>query len=867
MAPEQGRQETPPQKLSIIKISNFILFPFSSDVFRLKAGTVQQAIDSGYAMITTDIPANKFGKYGTVSAIEEVPSPRPDSKRKHIKITGKFRARITKTESPPAKEGEILPQFIFAEWKKLEDSPVGDEIWHSPDFQSKLNEFRNLVTANLTAIRTITMNNHDESLQALFQETLDIAANIGQNNFSESLDKISSVFNMSPNISLDASNFSYDYLRKLAETLAEIQPMARLEMLIELAQKDDNILKKILETKKVIDEGRGQTGLNHPLQQIYNEKKDKISEEARRVIEHGLEQLNNINPQSAEYEKLDTYLDWLVKYPWGETGKDNEDINKIARTLDEDHYGLPQPKLRIKEFIAAKSLNPELESPILLFVGPPGTGKTSLGKSIARALDRKFVRMSVGGIHDESEIRGFPKTYVGSKPGRFVREIRRAETLHLVFMIDEVDKLYGGGAQGSAQDSFLEVLDPEQYRNFVDNYMEVGIDLSPILFICTANVTDKIPPALLNRMEVIYFSSYSEDEKTHIARKFLIPKQLQKNGLTPDSKMFRQDNEARFEPVKIDISDSVISALINEYTDDGGARELERKIAAILRKVATKIKEQNSSRQPAEERYGLSPPTENIWEINEQNLPFYVDEKEKVIDKHDLQPNLPVGVVPMLAVSPYGSGQVLYVEAIYRKKDVDHRKIKITGVDPHNEALGKMIEEQADAAWDFLFKEGGEPGILSDLDMPGNHYLHVRFANGGLAKDGPSAGIPILWVLYSLYTNQPVKDGLAATGEVTMAIGKNFPVGAIKEKVLAAYNAGAKEVVIPKSCENDIDEIPDNVKQEVKIIPCQSMLETLKIAFPNCPRLHPPSWWTRFKEWLKNLFVPKKDNNLSIQPK
>jgi len=559
MAPEQGRQETPPQKLSIIKISNFILFPFSSDVFRLKAGTVQQAIDSGYAMITTDIPANKFGKYGTVSAIEEVPSPRPDSKRKHIKITGKFRARITKTESPPAKEGEILPQFIFAEWKKLEDSPVGDEIWHSPDFQSKLNEFRNLVTANLTAIRTITMNNHDESLQALFQETLDIAANIGQNNFSESLDKISSVFNMSPNISLDASNFSYDYLRKLAETLAEIQPMARLEMLIELAQKDDNILKKILETKKVIDEGRGQTGLNHPLQQIYNEKKDKISEEARRVIEHGLEQLNNINPQSAEYEKLDTYLDWLVKYPWGETGKDNEDINKIARTLDEDHYGLPQPKLRIKEFIAAKSLNPELESPILLFVGPPGTGKTSLGKSIARALDRKFVRMSVGGIHDESEIRGFPKTYVGSKPGRFVREIRRAETLHLVFMIDEEDKLYGGGAQGSAQDSFLEVLDPEQYRNFVDNYMEVGIDLSPILFICTANVTDKIPPALLNRMEVIYFSSYSEDEKTHIARKFLIPKQLQKNGLTPDSKMFRQDNEARFEPVKIDISDSVIS--------------------------------------------------------------------------------------------------------------------------------------------------------------------------------------------------------------------------------------------------------------------------------------------------------------------
>jgi len=335
-------------------------------------------------------------------------------------------------------------------------------------------------------------------------------------------------------------------------------------------------------------------------------------------------------------------------------------------------------------------------------------------------------------------------------------------------------------------------------------------------------------------MEVIYFSSYSEDEKTQIARQFLIPKQLQKNGLTPDSKMFRQDNEARFEPVEIKISNSVISTLINEHTDDGGARELERKIAAILRKIATKIKEQNSSRQPAEERSGLSASSENVWEVNEQNLSFYISEKEKIIKKHKLRRNLPAGVAPMLAVSQAG-GQVLYVEAIYRDKDIDHRKIKITGVDPYNEALGRMIEEQADAAWDFLFKKGG---LLSDLPIPEKNYLHIRFANGGLRKDGPSAGVPILGALYSLYTNQPIKDGLVATGEITMALGDIFPVGGIKEKILAAHNAGATEALIPKANQNDTDEIPDSTKQAIRIIPEELMLESLKIMFPNCSRLH-----------------------------
>ena len=535
-------------------------------------------------------------------------------------------------------------------------------------------------------------------------------------------------------------------------------------------------------------------------------------------------------PLTAEYSMAATYLDWALNLPWNDYTVDNEDTREIPRILDEDHHGLPKPKQRVIEFIAAKSFNSGIDNPILCFIGPPGVGKTSLGKSIARALGRKFWRISVGGIHDESEIRGHRRTYVGAEPGRIISTMRRVGKRNPVFMIDEIDKLFGGGAQGSARDAMLEVLDPEQYHNFVDNYLEFGFDLSSILFITTANNIESIPPALRDRMEFIFFPSYNHNEKKHIAREFLIPKQLARHGLTPDSKMFR---DGLLEAVTVNITDSVLDVLIGEMTFEAGVRELDRVIGKVMRKVVWKMKNQNSSRQPNVERTDVAAEDGAVWEINERNLSLYIEDAARISKRHALSEDpLPCGVAPIVAVSDTG-GSIFYVEAAYRKSE--KREIKITGYNPHDEKLGRMLRDSAHKAWDFLFRESG---LLNNLGVEEKIYLHITFSNGGIAKDGPSAGISLVLALYSKFTNQPVRHGLVATGENTLALGKILPVGGITNKITTAVRAGAKQFLMPRANEAELADVPEETKNQIEIILCDSMIDALKVAFPNCPRLH-----------------------------
>lgn len=515
-------------------------------------------------------------------------------------------------------------------------------------------------------------------------------------------------------------------------------------------------------------------------------KKAKMPKNVEKEALKQLSRLEFMHPDSSEAAVIRNYLEWLIELPWSKSTKDNLNLKHVKKILDKEHYNLEKVKDRILEFLAVKKINPKAKGAIICFVGPPGVGKTSLGKSIATALGRKFVRISLGGIRDEAEIRGHRRTYVGALPGRIIQGIKQAGTNNPVFMLDEIDKLCSD-FHGDPAAALLEVLDPEQNKEFVDHFLDVPFDLSKVLFIATANMTEPIPKVLLDRMEVIYLSGYTFKEKLEIAKRHLIPKLLKEHGLTKK---------------EIIISDEVILKIIEEYTYESGVRELERKLAAICRKVTRKLAE------------GEKGP----FEITEENLteylgpPEYVEELKQEKDE--------IGVATGLAWTPYG-GEVLYVEAVTMP---GKGNLILTG------HLGDIMKESAQAALSYIRSKYKELNI--DPKFYTKYDIHVHVPSGAIPKDGPSAGITITVALISALTKKPVSKDYAMTGEITLR-GKILPVGGIKEKSLAALRKGIKKVLLPSKNKKDLEEIPKELREQIEFIFVSHLDEVVNLVIIN----------------------------------
>jgi ATP-dependent Lon protease len=510
-----------------------------------------------------------------------------------------------------------------------------------------------------------------------------------------------------------------------------------------------------------------------------------LPEEAEKQARRELDRLAKLPSAAAEYGVIRTYLEWILSLPWDKTTEDDLDLEKARMILDEDHYDLEKVKERIIEHLAVSKLKRDLSGPILCFVGPPGVGKTSLGQSIARALGRKFVRISVGGVRDEAEIRGHRRTYIGAMPGTIIRALRDAGTKNPVFMIDEIDKM-GSDWRGDPSSAMLEVLDPAQNSSFRDHYLDLPFDLSRILFICTGNQLETIPPPLLDRMEVIRLSGYTEEEKLGIAKRYLVPKQLEAHGLTSE--------QAKF-------TDNALRLVIREYTREAGVRNLDRELAALCRKSAAEIAGGKRKRVRIDERRVRS------W----LGRPRFSGE----VRKRTSDP----GVATGLAVTPVG-GDVLYIEATAMPGE---GRLIVTG------QLGEVMRESAQAALSWVRSYASDLGLEADWFEGKDVHIHVPA--GAVPKDGPSAGIALATALASLALNRPVSEEVAMTGEITLT-GQVLPIGGVREKVLAAQRAGVTTVVLPKENEGDLDDLPREVRKSMNFVPADSIDEVIAAAFP-----------------------------------
>ena len=511
---------------------------------------------------------------------------------------------------------------------------------------------------------------------------------------------------------------------------------------------------------------------------------DDVRKEAERELKR-MEQL----PQSApDYHVIRTYLEYILELPWKKASDEKLDLNEARKILDEDHYGLEDIKERILESLAVVKLRPDSKSPILLFVGPPGVGKTSLGRSIARALGREFDRMSLGGMRDEAELRGHRRTYIGAMPGRIIQSLRRVGVNNPVLMLDEIDKL-GSDFRGDPASALLEILDPQQNNTFRDNYLDLPFDLSNVFFIATANQLQPIPMPLRDRMEIIHLPGYSDREKLNIAKQYLVPRQIKENGLTPE---------------QLEFADDAIGLMTSRYTREAGVRQLERTIGNVARKVALKVAEGSTEKfavSAAELNTYLGPPR------------FHPEEARK---------ELPAGVATGMAWTEMG-GEVLFIEAIALPGGSG---LTLTG------QLGDVMKESAQAARSYLWSHAAELGI--DPEAIKQNGVHVHVPAGAIPKDGPSAGVTMASALASLYTGRKVRSDTAMTGEITLS-GLVFPVGGVKEKVLAAHRAGVRRIILPADNEHDIDEIPEDLRKQLEVVPVKHISEVLASALEQSP--------------------------------
>jgi ATP-dependent Lon protease len=568
---------------------------------------------------------------------------------------------------------------------------------------------------------------------------------------------------------------------EVAELGSKIQNQVVSEM--ESSQREYFLRQQLKAIQEELGEGDPEQAEITELRDRANEV--SLPEEARKAVDRELARLEKLPSAAAEYGVIRTYLEWILSLPWDKESEDNLDLEQARKVLDDDHYDLEKVKERILEYLAVSKLKEgDLSGPILCFVGPPGVGKTSLGQSIARTLGRKFVRISVGGVRDEAEIRGHRRTYIGAMPGTIMRALRDAETKNPVFLIDEIDKM-GADWRGDPASAMLEVLDPEQHSTFRDHYLDLPFDLSKVLFICTANQIETIPPPLLDRMDVINLSGYTEEEKLGIGKKYLVPKQLKAHGLTRSQLSF---------------TDKGLRTIIREYTREAGVRQLERQIAAVCRKAARRIAEGEKEKVSADEKL-----------VRELLGPrrFVADVRKRTSEP---------GVATGLAVTAVG-GDVLFIEATAYP---GNGQLKVTG------QLGEVMQESAQAAHSWVRTHAQELDI--DPDWFGQNDVHVHVPAGAVPKDGPSAGITMATAIASIATGKAVSDEVAMTGELTLT-GQVLPIGGLREKSLAAQRADIKKVLFPRENESDLEELPEETRKELEFVPVDSIEEAFAVAF------------------------------------
>jgi ATP-dependent Lon protease len=647
-----------------------------------------------------------------------------------------------------------------------------------------------------------------KSLKSSFTELIKISPNLNEEHAGmlSNIDRPSRLADRATSL-LSVSN------SEKQEVLEELDIKKRVENAINLLQKEiqriklgeeiqtevqDEISKTqreyyLREQMKTIQKELGEDNQTVELDELTKKIDDvKMSKEATKVAHKELDRLGRISPQSPEYSVARTYLEWLTDLPWSKSSKDNLNIKKAGKTLNEDHYGLEKVKERVLEYLAVRALkkkvtkNDTVRGPILCFTGPPGVGKTSLGKSIAKSMGREFVRISLGGVRDEAEIRGHRRTYIGALPGRIIQSLKKAKTNNPVFMLDEIDKL-GSDFRGDPSSAMLEVLDPEQNHAFSDHYLEVDFDLSKVMFISTANYPDNIPHALYDRMEMLDFRGYIDDEKVKIAEKHLIPKQIKENGLTPKQVKF---NEAG------------IKEVIRSYTRESGVRSLEREISNVLRKIAVdvvnkKVKNVSVTKKVVNDYLGIPK--------------FQSDLAERTTKP---------GVVTGMAWTAAG-GDILFVES---------SKMKGKGLLTLTGQLGDVMKESAAAAFTYVKSHTDILGLKEDFAEKMD--IHVHCPAGAIPKDGPSAGVGMFTSLVSLLTDKPVKSKLSMTGEITLR-GNVLAIGGVKEKVTAAHRAGIKTIILPFANKRDLEEIPKHIKKDLKFHFAKEVMDVIDVAIPD----------------------------------
>jgi len=680
--------------------------------------------------------------------------------------------------------------------------------------------------AKVEILTELEVGEHDIELDALLRsvkQTLEKVVALGRELPQEILGISTNLDSPGRLADLVASNLGLKQ-SQMQEVLEIIDPILRLKRVNEFLMREINMLevqqKIAMEARGEMDKSQREYYLRQQLKAIQQElgedselteeiqsfrnkiTKSNVPSEPLKEIERNLKKLERMHPDSSETAVTRTYLEWMTEMPWGTTTEDNMDLKEAKKILDEDHHGLEKIKDRLIEYLAVCKLNPDQKGNILCFVGPPGTGKTSLGRSIARAMGRKFARISLGGVHDESEIRGHRRTYVGAMPGRIIQAIHQVGSMNPVIMLDEVDKI-GRDMRGDPSAALLEVLDPEQNHTFRDHYMNVPIDLSQVLFLANANELDPIQPAFKDRMGIIHLSSYTLEEKIIIAERHLIPRQLIKNGVT--------DKQIKF-------TSKSLQTIIVGYTREAGLRQLEREIGTVCRKVARKVAEGELN---------------NKLLLTDKNVKDLLGPVKLLQDERLKSPR--IGVVTGLAWTPTG-GEVLFVEAL---KMPGKGGLMLTG------QLGDVMKESAQAALSYIRSRGDVFGIEAEIFQ--KFDLHIHFPEGAIPKDGPSAGLAIATVLLSVIKGVPVKNTFAMTGEIDLR-GEAITIGGLKEKALAALRVGIKKIIIPFANQKDLDEIAPEVRKKLSFYPVKNVEEVFEITLKD---------WVR-PEKRKHL---KKDNS------
>jgi ATP-dependent Lon protease len=665
------------------------------------------------------------------------------------------------------------------------------------------------VKAQITPISEPLAPENSLEVEALIRNvrsSMERASSLGKNISPEVLAIIANLEDAGRLADLSASNLELKV--EDAQSVLDISdPVLRLRRVNELLSKEIDVLTVQQEintqARADIDRSQREYFLRQQLKAIqselgegnelfeeieqYRDKilKAKMPENAEEEALRQLKKLERMHPDTAETATLRNWLDIMTELPWEKASKDNLNLKKAEKILDEDHFGLERVKERIVEALAVRKLKEKPKGSILCLVGPPGVGKTSLGRSIARALNRKFVRLSLGGLHDEAEIRGHRRTYVGAMPGRIIQAIQQAETNNPLIMLDEIDKV-GADFRGDPSSALLEVLDPEQNSSFRDNYLGVTFDLSNVMFMTTANVLDTIQPALRDRMEIISLSGYTEEEKLEIARRHLVPKQTEENGLEKEDIKFDRKALAR---------------IIGEYTQEAGLRQLEREIGKVCRKVARKKAEEEAKFEPVK--------------VTAQNLKDFL-RAPKIFPEEALKKDQ-IGIVTGLAWTAVG-GDILFIEAL---KTRGKGKLQLTG------QLGEVMQESAQAAYSYAKARAGELGI-NEEDFE-NYDIHVHIPEGAIPKDGPSAGITMATALVSVLSQRPVRKDVAMTGEITLR-GNVLPIGGVKEKILAARRAHIKKVILPEPNKRDLEDLPQEVLNDLTFIFVDNVLQVFPEA-------------------------------------